>query len=82
MELDLYCLPEDAFQAPGSCGQDPDVLTVDMVTQVCVVLCYGRSVRILQPDMLVVLNIITFSLLFISCSLCYQPSSKEEDIEF
>jgi hypothetical protein len=38
MEPDLYCLPDDVFQASGFHCQDPVVLKLDTVTQVNAVL--------------------------------------------
>jgi hypothetical protein len=35
MELDLYCLPDNAFHAFGSCGQDPGVLNLDSDPNLC-----------------------------------------------
>jgi hypothetical protein len=55
MELNLCCFPDDALHASGSCGKDHGVPKLDAVTQVYAVLGQGRFVRMIQPDVLVVL---------------------------
>jgi len=55
MDLNLYCLSDDAFHESSFCGHNPGVLKLDTVTQVSTVFSHSSCVRMIQPDVLVVL---------------------------
>jgi hypothetical protein len=52
MEHDLCCLHDDVIHVSVSHGQDPGVLKLDTVTQVCAVFSHILFIRMIQPDVL------------------------------
>jgi hypothetical protein len=75
MGLNFCRFPDDAFHASGFHGQETGVLGLNAVIQVCAVLNYASYVRMIQPDVLVVLlmlvSVLRPGLLKLACSWTY-----------